>query len=195
MPIAPFLAPERDEAFRIGRAKRSGTTHYCIPGLQVNGQTTFSLTSGTDQYFPWRNETPIVIDQLACEVTAAAGTNFRIGFYVADADWQPIRGPLADSGNLSSASTGVKTYTPATPIYVPRGRYLSIINADAGPTFRAWRGGLTAIYSSLGANGTVIDMEVTRAYAAFPTPGTAWTIENIGAGGFTHPIVYRVLAP
>ena len=197
MPTAPFLAPTRDDRFAVGRAKGGGTTYYGVPGATLsNTASTVGPTLNTDYYWPWFNATPVVIDQLACEVVTGTAGNVRIGFYPADKDWQPGRAPLADSGNIDTSSTGVKTYTPGTPVYVPRGRYVSIMNASAtGALFRSFGFSPAMIVSAIGSNPYVQWFSVARAYAAFPTPGTAWDT----TAGTTIPgrmmILYRVLTP
>ena len=72
------------------------------------------FNNGTDNYHPLvLVEGPTLIDQFAFEVTIAdAGKVARVGLYAADARWQPIGVPLADSGDISLTGTGVKTYTP-----------------------------------------------------------------------------------
>jgi hypothetical protein len=194
---APFLAPERDDAAKWGRGKSAGASFYTVPGQLFS--VISSLTgwaADTDYYEPWFTPTPIVVDQLACEVTAA-GTNIRIGLYRADADWQPIGAPLADSGSIE-AGTGVKTYTPGTPLYLPRGRYLAVGNLDnAATALRNFRGTAptTMLDSALGATAFVIKTKVARAYAAFPTPGTPWdTVETSSTAG-SRVIVFRVSTP
>lgn len=198
MTFAPFLAPERDEALPFGRPKRAGETYYCVPGVGFESIAASITAAGVDFYEPWFTLTPIVIDQLAIEVlTASASTNVRIGFYRADRDWQPLGAPLVDSGSISSASTGVKTFTPGTPIHILRGRYLSIRNCDsAAVDFRAYRGVRpnAGLDSALGA--TILStMRVTRAYAAFPTPGTAWDTEGLAPTPQQYTIVYRLSVP
>jgi len=197
MPTAPFTAPERDLLQKVGRGKSSGGTYYTIPGIAPGSSiTTRTLNAGADQYCLWLTSTPIVVDQLAAEVATAAGTNFRIGFYKANANWQPMGAPMADSGNLDAASTGVKTYTPSTPIFVPRGRYLSVINADGAATLRSFPGSpVWLLDSALGASGSVVMPRVTRAYAAFPTPGTAWDTAAVTAGVPHQVVVYRISTP
>jgi hypothetical protein len=191
--IAPFLAPERDGPAKVGRAAKSGTDYGVVPGATMIGQgTSGALSSGTDYYTPWVASSPIVIDRLISEITTGAGTNFRMGFYAADSSWQPVGAPMADSGNLDAASTGVKTYTPGTAIYVPRGRYLSVVNCDGAAALRVVRGGLSGLDTSLGVNPVFTFMVVTRAYAAFPTPGTTWTTPIGGSNGTNHLVIYRV---
>jgi hypothetical protein len=194
---APFLAPHRDAVYKTGRAKRSGVTYYNIPGVSMGWATALTFTNNVDYYTPWVARTPLVIDRLATEITTSPGaSNIRLGFYAADTDWQPIGAPLADSGSLDSSTTGVKTYTPGTPIFVPPGRYVSVSNFEvAGTAVRALVGSLdTPISSSMGSNIFVRGMKVTRTYAAFPTPGTVWDGNDVSVEPVHHVVVYRVLA-
>ena len=201
MPTAPFLAPDRDDTYVWGRAKRSGETYYCVPGVAIISTATASIGAiNHDFYEPWYTSTTIVIDQLAIEATSAlAATNVRIGFYRADRDWQPVGAPLADSGNLSTATTGVKTYTPGTPLVVRPGRYLSVRNYDSlSVDFRALKGvrPSAAIDSGISSTAIVRCMRVSRSFGAFPTPGTAWTIDDITATApFDYCVVYRISKP
>jgi hypothetical protein len=197
---SPFLAPERDRAQRPGRAKASGgAAIYCTPGFMSDGNTTFALTAGTDYYSPLYFASPMMVDTLAFEVTTGVAFNARIGLYAADTDFQPVGAPLVDSGDISVAAGGIKTYTPGSPVYVPRGRVVSVINSSGTPTVREYRGN--------GIAGSMMDpvtgglpwstrWRVTRAYAAFPTPGTAWTTEDNGATAGTSSIVWvRISQP
>lgn len=193
MPTAPFLAPERDEAFKDGRPK-SVASFYSLPGVSVSTVNTISPNTGSDYYYPYWVRTPIIVDQLALEVTSTSAGNVRVGLYVADADLQPIGAPLADSGDISTATTGEKTYTPSTPIYLRRGRYLGVLNCSATPIFRCFRGG-GGLRTGLGVSPIVSEIYVSRAYAAFPTPGTAWNTTTGNAVGFNYVPVLRVLVP
>jgi hypothetical protein len=193
MPISPFLAPERDATWKIGRAKGGGTTYYSLPGNVITTQTTFAVTANTDYYAPFYVQTPIVIDQLVCEVQTGVSGNARIGFYRSTTDWQPSGAPLADSGNISTTSTGIKTYTPGTPIFVPRGLYLSVLNASVAPTFMVYRSLMPgANISGATPNWAVTNMTVSRSFAAFPTPGTAWDTAVQNAAASHAFIFYRI---
>jgi len=198
-PNAPFLAPERDSAFKIGRAKKSGTTYYTIPGVGMSGAlTAVAITINTDFYHPIFVQTPIIVDILAISVTSAgASSNTRFGYYAANTDWQPVGAPLADSGDVSTGTTGVKTYTPGTPLFMPRGRYVSVINSDtAQPTLTAHYGMLpNPLFDTTIDSGTVTEMTVGRTHAAFPTPGTAWTTVGTGTQPIKYPVFFRVLTP
>jgi hypothetical protein len=200
--IAPFLAPGRDEGQRAARAKAGGTTYYAIPGVSFAGSTTTgglnAAGTGRDFYFPFYLQAPAVIDQLAFEVTTLeAAVNSRIGFYAANSEWQPQGSPLTDSGDISLGSSGVKTYTPGTPIYVPRGRYLGVMASNNAGTaqFRLIRGVMQGGFLSASSTPFNYDMRATRAYAALPTPPSAWTF-NSGSGSvaFDNVLMYRISA-
>lgn len=198
MPTAPFLAPERDDLQRTGRSKSGGgTVYYAIPGCVFVSVGVSAPVANTDYYMPFFVATPLVIDQAATEVQTSAAGNLRIGAYAATADWQPRGDPLFDSGSLDTSTTGVKTYAPSTPLYLPRGRYLSIMNTDTGAIqLRAFRGsfGYQPVGTTMGASPFVAGMTVGRSYAAFPTPGTAWTAVDLGTTAILHYVLYRVLA-
>jgi hypothetical protein len=199
MPNAPFLAPERDSAFKRGRPKGGGVTYYTQPGVALIGSAnTYALVSDTDFYTPYFVDTPLVVDQIAFHVTATGtATTARIGLYAADTDWQPKGAPLADSGAVSVAGTGLKTYTPGTPIFAARGRYLGVMAANGTVTVRCQLGApLGAALSTSDTSVFATALQVVRSYAAFPTPGTAWDTEVDGAGiGKQNFIFWRVSQP
>lgn len=74
--------------------------------------------------------TPTMITELGAEITTAqAGGNFRVGIYSALPSGAP-GALLADSGNLSTAATGIITATLAAPLSLPAGRYYTANCAD-----------------------------------------------------------------
>jgi hypothetical protein len=175
---APFIVPGRDAYARRGRAKAAGTTFYHVPGVTLSSTSTWAPIANFDYYAPFFVETPTVVDSMACEVTTGGAGNFRMGFYAADTDWQPIGAPLADSGSISGVATGVKTYAPGTPVALPRGRYLTVFNGDTAlVTYRRFDGNPpgSPLHPSFTSTPFLSIYGVSRAFAAFPTPGTAWT--------------------
>lgn len=192
--------PTRAGVLSMMRPKSSGgTVYYAIPGVSLNNTTASSTTGNTDFYMPFFVATPVVVDQLALEVaTLEAGTNARMGLYAADRDCQPWGPPLADSGDISMATTGVKTYAPSTPIYLEPGRYLTVYNHSGTGT--ATLRGTTAVIPMTGMNTTlngasIREMSVARAYAAFPSPGTKWDTVTTGTGTFRCLVFLRLSAP
>jgi len=201
---SPFLAPSRATDARIGRGKVSGgATYYSLPGVALVSMTTWGANAGTgkDYYHPLFLNAPVVCDQLAVEVsTLEAAVNCRIGLYRADTDWQPVGAPLMDSGDISLATTGVKTYTPGTPVYLAQGRLLSVITTNSAGTaaFRSFRGStpdLGNISESVGSSPMRSDLRATRVFGALPTPGQAWTISASGSTGMDYVVLLRLSAP
>jgi hypothetical protein len=197
LPNSPFLAPERDSAFKRGRAKRADATilYWQMPGA-LESNTTWSVSANVDYYQPIFVDTPLVVDRLAVEVTTSVGTNFRIGMYAADTDWQPVGAPVADSGDIAVATPAVKTYTPGTPLFLPRGRYLGVLNADGAATFRVGQGNGPATMHLTTLGGSMPETyKVARTYAAFPTPGTAWTGNDSSSYGLRSFLWLRITGP
>jgi hypothetical protein len=161
--------------------------------------STQAFSANFDIYVPFFTSTPIVVGLLSAEVTTLdSAKNFRMGFYAADTDWQPIGAPLADSGDISTTTTGVKTYTPGTPILLSPGRYVSVVNTDtATAAFRVGRGHLpgSAMQPAMGTSLFAQQFNVSRTHAAFPTPGTAWTASSVGTVPHFHVVFYQVSAP
>lgn len=177
-----------------GRAKAGATTYYTIPGVDHFDVTSMTLTANRLYYVPFLVMSKITLDRLATEVVAAAGTNHRVGIYLADGDWQPSGAPLVDSGNLSSAGVGVKT--AAISVTLNPGRYLFALVADGAVQLRCLRGGasLFGFSTALGATPFNTELYVAFAYAALPT-GTAWTtVTNANTPG-KYPVFARVLDP
>jgi hypothetical protein len=199
MPTAPFLAPERDQQTTFHRAKSGGgTVYYVWLGATIGATSTFALSTNTDYYWPSGIlDGPVIVDQFAIEVvTTGTATNIRVGVYASDRDFQPVGPPIVDSGDIAVGTTGVKTYTPGTPVYLARGHYLNVMNADGTVTLRST---LTPPVNGPVQTGAlanfVSELSVGRTYAAFPTPGTAWTgIGGLTTAGRSNCIVWRVLA-
>lgn len=181
MPLSPFLAPERDSARQIGRGKDSGANLYaCLPGF-VTAAASQSSTgmNGPIWYTRFYCEAPILVPSTLIEVSASqAATTMRGAIYVANMDWQPTK-LLLDTGDLSSATTGVKTYTPTNPLYLPRGRYLTGFQSSGTTS------GVRSVVGTLATGGPLVQQgmgaatfgtpTVTFTYGAFTDPGTAWT--------------------
>lgn len=196
---APFLAPERDRSFKAGRPKSSGgTTYYTIPGVTISLTTAVInfFGAGTLYYSPFFVEAPLLVDRLAFQVdTADAVGNVRVGIYTADTDLQP-KALVVDSGSVSVATTGVKTYTPGSPVYLPRGRYLSVVQSDGTTvTLRQFDAmGTQAIDTGMGGSNNIRRFSKTSTYGALPATGTAWDVANASGAGASHWVFLRVSA-
>lgn len=180
-----------------GRAKNADATiYYSIPGNQAATVATSAITANVVRYAPFLVKTPITLDQLSIEVTAAgaASTTARLGIYNADTDWQPTS-LVVDAGTVAVDSTGVKTASISQSL--SPGRYLLAFNSDGAPTVRIVRGGahLLGYDPALNTTPFVTNIRVTQAYAVFPSPGTAWTTITAGATPNITSIFVRISVP
>jgi len=192
MPGQSAFAPAPLPVF--GRPARVGETYYSIPGTGIFSASSTALVVNTDFYFPIYVTTPVVVDQLAFEVVTPVAGNTRIGLYAADRDWQPVGGPLADSGDISTAVSSVKTYTPASSIALPAGRYLTVMNHAVLPAVRVIFVNSIGIQSAIGASPAIKHFRVSRTYGAFPTPGTNWDTAASDVNAH-HPVLLRISQP
>lgn len=200
MSWAPFLAPERQRDYGI---PYGGTRYYVAPGWSISTSAgTQTLSINTDHYCFYWVESRCVVDQFAFECTTGqASSNVRFALYRADTSLQPVGPPLADSGLIATTGSGVKTYTPGSPLFVPRGRYTIAMNADlANIGVRLYKGGTprggpeTAHASGLGSTSQFQTFNVGRTFAAFPTPGTEWTTGGTASGnGNGFIVLWRVI--
>jgi hypothetical protein len=185
-----------DQPVPAGRAKYSGGTYYIVPGIDLTAIAAVAMVAGNMYYGPWFVESPITIDQIACEITsaAAAGKLLRIGLYRANVDWQPTD-LLIDSGNIAADSPGVKTY--AVSLVLPPGRYLGAMVSDGAPTIRWFRGGnkWMGIHPDMGATPFSQLHVYAHPFGAMKNPGGAWTGFSATAGQPSNGVVCRVLTP
>ena len=191
MSFSPYLWTGRSQNLRPGRP----TTRFVVPGCVFRGNSVTNFSANTIIYTPLYTQVPLVIDQLQAKIDTSGSDNFRMGFYAADPfNGQPVGPALADSGSISKATAGVKTYTPATPIYVPPGLYLSAINCDVqAGLFQYHYGGFQTTFplTSLNTNAGAW-FSGSQTYGAFPNPGTQWTGMSTSSQYSIHFIIYRV---
>jgi len=181
----------------VARAKVGATTHYQIPGVVINAVTVEAPSNNVLYFHTITVSKGVTCDQIACEVTTAQAANFRIGLYACDLDGQPSGAPLMDSGSISAAATGVKTYTPAAAVVLGPGNYLTAFVTDGSTLqLRAMRGssfaGGALLASTLGANPN-FRKRVVFNYAALPT-GTTWDTLVASQGGEHYYVVLRLSA-
>ena len=148
------------------------------------------IVAGRIWYWPilFPHQATLASIQLEVTVTGAA-SQFRVGLYPMGVDGQPSGAPLVASGNLSAATAGVKTY--ATSAVLPAGGYLFAITTDVSFYIRADAGGFPwpEFMSNVFGGGSAVILAhryVTAAYAALPTPGTAW---NTAVHDIVNPLV------
>jgi len=180
----------------IGRPKRAAEAYYTLPGFGISSASTGSLAQNVDIFAPIYVATPIVVDQLAFEVVTLQTGNARMGLYAADRDYQATGAPLADSGDISTGTTGVKTYAPALALVLPAGRYVTVINTDAvTPALTRIFITLALSYAAaLGVGASFQEGRIGRTYAAFPTPGATWT-SDVQGNSTGSRVILRVSQP
>ena len=105
---------------------------------------------------------------LSVQVTTAAGTKMRVGI-VELGDTAASHKLVAQTGDIDASTTGIKTATFASPIYLPLASYMMVIMADAAVTLAASQGVAT--------NGTLCSS------AASLFPRTRWL--GGGSAGWT----------
>jgi len=179
-----------------GRAKSATETMYTVPGVSFVSQTTAVLAASQDRFFPMYIVTAVTLDLLSIQVTVAgaAATTARLGIYNANTDWQPTTLVL-DAGTVAVDSTGIKSITINQALSA--GRYLLVINTDGAPTVRGFRGTgrYTGLIPTLGANAYVETIRNSRAYAVFPSPGTAWDTSVNNSVPLLNVVLTRVSTP
>lgn len=175
---------------------------YTVPGaaLVSGSTTTTTLNANRDWYFPVLCADTVTFDQVALEVTTAAGASTigRIGLYFASNVWQPTGTLIEDFGSVAIDSIGVKTLAPAaTTRKLQPGRYVLAYNATGNAVVRAYGcaepGGLQ-VPTFMGANVIVNGYFNTRTNAAFPSAPTAYTSMNAAGTGFLQTVLMHVTA-
>jgi hypothetical protein len=130
---------------------------------------------------------PTLITSILVDIqTASAGGNLRFGIYSVSAEGG-IGNLLADSGDFSTASTGLLSNTLATPLILQKGVYL--IGAVADNTTVRTRGVSSNNYSGGGGilgvstfgneNGSESANSYAHTYGALPTTFGAPALANV----------------
>jgi hypothetical protein len=187
------LDSEKQALVPFGRSKQGGTTYLSVPGFVVASATTLTLSAGVRYFWRLFVGTSLQVDQLLFEVTTAAAGNARIGLASADEDWQPAA-ILTDSGDISTGTTGVKTFTPGSPLLLPPGRYLGVLHASAAAAIRVLTGGLATadLLTTLGSAPVIARRSVPLTYGPLDT--TPWTA--VASGGAEHAgVMLRISDP
>lgn len=158
----------------------SSTVGYAVAGLvNATALTTGAIAANILYAFPIiAPPLRVTLKMLGFNVTTLSAGNARIGLYRNKAYNDLYPGELlADSGDISTGSTGVKQFNPATAIPLTPGEmYWLALVGNATPTLRALA--MASIYPTLGlpaAGGTALQVgySVAHAYAALPNPFTA----------------------
>lgn len=130
--------------------------------------------------FLFSSRKPILSVSINCS-TGVASSNARIGIATVGSDGLPDV-LLMDSGDISTATSGIKTYTLSTPFWLPPGWYYCYINTSSTQTLR--RSINTSMHNagplqSNGAGGVATQLYKTYTYGALPAtaPG-GWTFSS-----------------
>jgi hypothetical protein len=153
----------------------SGLSRYSVAGLATaTALTTGAPAVGTLRAFPWvAPAKPGTINQLAFNVTTLLAGNGRIGLYrnAGQGNLYPAA-LVADSGDISTVTTGVKTFA-ISHTYEPGALYWLTYESSAAATLRCLAvGGCLAIHGLDTGLGTApgVGISVARTYGALPTP-------------------------
>ena len=157
-----------------------GAVDYIANCVQDAALTTLTTTKDIIRAVPfWSPPRGGSIGRIACEITTlVAASNIRIGIYKNVASYRShYPGALVeDSGNISSATTGLKTYTNTVAL-VPNTLYWMAFNCSHSTTavralnpnnVSSFLGMAAAITGS--ANPWNLYITVASAFGAFPDP-------------------------
>lgn len=172
----------------------SPLTMYIGPGQGALAMSTTAYPAGVNRL--WMVVPPFncTIDTLISEVTTAGVSGvFRMGIYRARSreDFAPNT-LLIDGGELSSATTGLKTSTVSVNLNGGEVYYLSILGGTATATFATMpSGGISPITpASAAAPPTSVSGAValgfTTAYGALADITTAGSLGTTACGVFAH---------
>lgn len=176
------------------RAVVGATTDLIVPGVSILS-TAVGVVVGADLivYMPcWLNQT-ITLTSLNVEVTTAvASSNIKLGLYRMLSTLQP-GALILDSGNISSATTGKKSYS-CSQVLEPGG-YLAAVSSGSAVQVRGWQSGgwvgqsLNGSTFGGGANIMRTLLRKSLTFAAYTDPGTAWDTSTDGSPPGAHPMV------
>ena len=158
----------------FGWTKWGTTRNWGVPGYTFTGTNSFNNPKNNDcfTYFHVIGN-PIQVDALACEVTTLSAGNIRMGLTAVDETYTPVGAPLFDSGDISTATTGVKTAVISTPIILQPGIYAVGFNKSSDALLRYWlatSGGSSGVPVTMGTSFYRRDTLRARTYGAFATP-------------------------
>ena len=183
---------------RGGNYYRKSQRWY-VPSDNTNTLTATNHSTPSVFLVPLPVYKTMVIDQIAVEVTSAgaAGSNLRFGIYNGDATTVVPTTLVVDSGDISAATIGVKTFTPGTAITLTPGLYFTAFSTSSG-TAHGIRSLTTTNFAQVigitSAGGTSLGTYIngTRAaYGALPANASSLTALNPTIGNI-YALFYRI---
>ena len=188
--------PQSGYPFIPGIGSAAGQKIYGGQNISLNADTSIAIVALKIYVFAIQLNAarPITGIQARLSVAAAAGKIMRIGLYRVGTDG--VLGKLLQtSGDIAADTTGVKTYTFATPVTYPPGWYGVAMISDGAPTPNAR--GSTSNVGAIGwlggaaTNNSINYITTTAATAVFPDPfsGAITNVESV-----TSPAIFLITA-
>ena len=183
---------------RGGNYYRKSQRWY-VPSDNTNTLTATNHSTPSVFLVPFPVHKTLVIDQIAVEVTSAgaAGSNLRFGIYNGDATTVVPTTLVVDSGDISAATIGVKTFTPGTAITLTPGLYFTAFSTSSA-TAHGIRSLTTTNFAQViglaSAGGTSLGTYIngTRAaYGALPANASSLTALNPTIGNI-YALFHRI---
>jgi hypothetical protein len=165
---------------------RSSAAPYGLPGwTPLAAAVTTANIANLDIFNLFVVDRHVTVDQLACEVTTTASADLRMGLTALDEKGYPTGAPLEDSGDISTSSLGVKTFTFASPRLLAPGVYATIINTSSNTVaVRVYPGKFRALWVPATFGTSIIQGggSVSRTYGAFANPAASAVVWDLTAG-------------
>lgn len=181
-----------------GRGLYNATKLLMLPGVSAGGGGTVAFVKDLIHYFAIKPTTPITIDQVTIEVTAAAGggEKCRIAIYEADINWQP--GDLVVASAEIAIDAIAVVDTAITETTLQEGRYLVALIVEGNVTLRKANVGTFPIIGYKTTLGTVPRVGcpiAAQAYGVLLDPGTAWDDITKSTTYQEEVVFFNVLTP
>lgn len=165
-----------DAAITGGRTGATANRYYVAGVVGGTALTTLALTANTIWGIPFVPSKDCSLDTILIEVTTlGASSSARVGIYTGDGNLHPLT-LVAESttGAVSTATTGVKTFSFSTPVVLKGGTtyWVALTNNATAPTVRAVPVaagiGILGFSSALGAASPGFCWRSTFTFAALP---------------------------
>lgn len=176
--------------------RKSG--RWYVPSDNSNTLSAVNHSAPSVFLVPFPVQVTMVIDQLAVELTTAgaAGSLCRFGIYRGNQTSITPSSLLVDSGDISSATLGVKTFTPGAPLTLPPGLYFTAFSTNSASVFGVRSLPTTNFAQVIGLAspgnvnlGTYIN-GVRASYGALPANASSLTLNS--TVGAIYALFYRI---